>query len=173
MEKRHMRPEEHDEISSRLLDRLESIKAALEAARNDKRLMRVLHREDHELRREFAKHLAIEVTRHCAWNGEHKTAGSYERDGKVVRTVLAVDGQPTKTGKVAAIAWMASRNATWVGTAPELRREVKKALKGCESVPDGFFGLYVDRTVEIGSQEWLILEHERGFQMVPGARRYR
>jgi hypothetical protein len=156
-----------------MLDRLESIQAELEADRDDKTAQRRLQHENYVLRREFAKHLTIEVTRHSDWNGEYKTKGFYEsNDGKVVRATRRADGQPSKAGKVAAAAWMASRNVSWNGSAPELRREVMKALGNGELVPKGYFGLHVDLTVEIETREWLMQEGGGKWQMVPGGTRY-
>jgi hypothetical protein len=163
----------HDAISSRLLDQLERIQAELTAAHSNKRLRRKLEREDYVLRQAFAKHLMIEVDRFDLFSCEnYKSKGFYEKDRKKVRAYRRVDGVPNKKGKIDAAAWMAGRNVDWNGSAPDLRREIHKALENGEALPDGYFGLHVEWTVEIETVEWLIFTNGTSAHWAPGPRRY-
>jgi len=60
-----------------------------------------------------------------------------------------VTGQPKKLAKAKANKWMAGRGLTWNGSASELIQAVRKAVAKGEIVPDGYFGLHVERTVKI------------------------
>jgi hypothetical protein len=165
--------EEHDAISSQLLDGLERIQTELETARHNKPLRRKLLREDYLLRQRFAKHLLVEVERFDWWSGEtYKSKGVYKRDRKKIRAYRQVDGVPNKKGKVEAKAWMAARNVSWNGSAPDLRREVQNALTSDATIPDGYFGLHVEWTVEIEAVEWLMIGDKTNATFVPGAVRY-
>jgi hypothetical protein len=66
-----------------------------------------------------------------------------------------VAGQPKKLTKAQAHEWLAARGVAWSGSAQELRDAVRKALARGETVPDGCFGLHIERTVKIRTREEL------------------
>jgi hypothetical protein len=68
-----------------------------------------------------------------------------------------VDGQPRQRAKVQAHEWMAARGQPWNGSAKTLRDAVRRALHRNDAVPDGYFGLHVERTVKIQTRRELNL----------------
>ena len=60
-----------------------------------------------------------------------------------------VASQPKKELKPQAREWMAARGQSWDGSAQKLRDAVRRALHHNEPVPEGYFGLHVERTVKI------------------------
>jgi len=134
-----------DEPVSALIARLEAITLELEKADHPKPTRRRLQFEDRALRNKLCLYLNLHYFR------EFFTGRELETKLKL-RIIRIVEGIPSKEGKVAANAWMTSRNVSWNGSAPALRKEVLKALNEGQSVPDGYFGLHVDLTVEVGDK---------------------
>ena len=63
--------------------------------------------------------------------------------------VWRVSRVPAKKHRAQAQGWMAQRDIDWDGSAPLLCHEVRKALERIEPIPNGKFGLYVERTISI------------------------
>jgi len=104
----------------------------------DARQRRRLEREIAAARRAFAQHLGDE------------TYIEKSRSRAVV-PIWFVGKIPSKKYKEAAREWMRQRGLDWDGSAPRLRHEVRKALQENQPIPEGKFGLHVERTVEIGN----------------------
>lgn len=60
-----------------------------------------------------------------------------------------VAGQPRQQSKAEAQEWMAEGGQSWDGSTQKLRDAVRRALHRNKPVPDGYFGLHVERTVKI------------------------
>jgi hypothetical protein len=55
---------------------------------------------------------------------------------------------------------MKERALEWDGSAPPLRHELRKALEQGHPVPEGKFGLHVERTVDIRNPNLVIVNLE-------------
>jgi len=127
---------EREQQSRALLERIDQLDAEIAAAGDEKTLKAKLERDQRKIRQEFAEIL-----------GENTYADP--SSSRFVKPIWRVTGVPSKKSKEEATVWMAQRSLDWDGSAPRLRYEVRKALKQTEPVPDGKFGLHVERTVDI------------------------
>lgn len=114
-----------------LMDRLD---AEIGASKNSVKLQNLRERDN--VARLFAEHLQGE----SYWQKE---------TDRVVVAIWGIEGVPKKKLKEDARMWMEQRGIAWNGSAPSLREQVKVALEQNEEIPHGYFGLYVERTVEI------------------------
>jgi hypothetical protein len=127
--------DERQQHSRDLLGKIDRLEVAL-AASDDKNQRRSLERENSALRRRFAEHLGDETYI------EQSTS-------RAVVPIWLVAGVPAKSHRDEARQWMNQRGLNWAGPAPPLRHEVRKALEKHQPIPDGKFGLHVERTVDI------------------------
>ncbi|HUL86596.1 MAG TPA: hypothetical protein VLU23_00245 [Pseudolabrys sp.] len=121
--------------SDRLFAEITRLETAI-AASKDKSERRGLERELAAIRRDFAEHLG---------NQTHVDRPSE----RTIVPIWLVRGVPSKNRKGEARDWMKQRGFSWDGSAPALRHEVRTALEQGQPVPEGKFGLYVERTVDI------------------------
>jgi hypothetical protein len=118
-----------------LLEKIDRVEAAI-AASDDKAQRRRFERENASVRRQFAEHLGDETY--------------VEQSGsRAVVPIWLVKGVPSKNRKEQAREWMKQGGLDWDGSAPTLRHEVRKALENQQPIPEGKFGLHVERTVDI------------------------
>jgi len=127
---------QRDERSRVFLETIDQLDDAI-AATEDKKLRADLQRQRAKVGQEFAQHLD---------EGRLGYAGSRSRS---VMPVWRVSRVPAKKHRAQAQAWMAQRDIDWDGSARSLCHEVRKALERDEPIPNGNFGLYVERTVSI------------------------
>ena len=132
--------------SDRLFAEITRIEAAI-AANKDKSERRGLERELAAIRRDFAEHLG---------NQTHVDRSSE----RTIVPIWLVRGVPSKNRKEGAREWMKQRGFAWDGSAPALRHEVRTALEQGQPIPEGKFGLYVERTVDIRNPEVFIVNLE-------------
>jgi hypothetical protein len=94
---------------------------------------------------EFARHLDV---------GRRKRLSEpfFSKGDKMAYTTLKVVGTPSKQGRPQAHDWLASRGIVWEGDARTLRKELRKALDEGDA-PENYFGLRIERTVEICGPE--------------------
>jgi hypothetical protein len=102
----------------------------------DDRQRRKLQRENAAVRRAFAQHL-----------GEETYIDKLR--SRAVIPIWFVGKVPSRKHKEAAREWMRQRGLDWDGSAPRLRNEVRRALQENQPIPEGKFGLHVERTVDI------------------------
>src|SRR5689334_10527307 len=121
--------ERKQQRSLRLLQKIDQLETEIAAA-TDKGLRRRLERENASVRRQFAEHLGDQTY------VEQSTS-------RAVVPIWSVEKSPAKDHREEARRWMKQRGLEWDGSAPPLRREVRKALEKDEQVPEGKFGLYV------------------------------
>lgn len=126
---------ERQQQSHRLLEKIDQLEAAI-AASNHKTQRRTLERENATVRRKFAEHLGDQ-------------AYVEPSSSRTVMPIWRVTRVPSKKHKAAAREWMKQRGLDWDGSAPPLRHEVRTALEQGQPIPEGKFGLYVERTVDI------------------------
>lgn len=62
-------------------------------------------------------------------------------------------GQPKKSEREKARIWMGQRGSDWNGSVQRLREEIRKALDQRGDIPPGFFGVHVERSVQIRVRE--------------------
>jgi hypothetical protein len=132
--------------SDRLFGKIVQLEAAIAAAK-DKRERRRLEHEQAAMRRDFAKHLG---------NQTHVDRSSE----RTVVPIWLVRGVPSKNRKEEARGWMQQRGVAWDGSTPALRYEVRTALEQGQAIPEGKFGLYVERTVDIRNPQAFIVNLE-------------
>jgi hypothetical protein len=126
---------ERQRQSLRLLEKIDQLEAAI-AATNEIALRSRFDRENATVRRKFAEHLGDQ-------------AYVEPSSSRTVMPIWRVTRVPSKKHKAAAREWMKQRCLDWDGSAPALRHEVRKALEQNQPVPEGKFGLHVERTVDI------------------------
>jgi hypothetical protein len=136
----------HLDESERLFAEITRLEAAI-AASKDKSARHGLEREHAAIRRDFAEHLG---------NQTHVDRPS----ARTIVPIWLVRGVPSKTRKEEARGWMKVRGFEWDGSAPALRHEVRTALAQGQPIPEGKFGLYVERTVDIRNPEPVIVNFE-------------
>lgn len=93
----------------------------------------------------FAKHLDENPS-------PNRELGFYTGDGRIVWIVFEVTGNPSRAAFKQAEQWMISRGLSWTGNAKKLRAMVHQALRKGEALPNGNFGLWVERTIRIVDQ---------------------
>ena len=125
--------------SDRLFAEITRLEAAI-AASKDKSERRDLEREHAAIRRDFAEHLGSQI---------HVDRPS----ARTIVPIWLVRGVPSKNRREEARGWMKERALEWDGSAPPLRHELRKALEQGHPVPEGKFGLHVERTVDIRNPE--------------------
>ena len=128
---------EREERSRNFLEKMDRLAAEIAAASPQKKLRGKLERERATTGTEFAKHL------------DNQGMGYLDSRSRSVVAVWRVTKVPSKKRRAEAKAWMAQRGLEWDGSAPRLRYEVRKALERGEPIPEGRFGLHVERTVAI------------------------
>lgn len=117
------------------LAKIERLDVEIVAEASDKKRLK---RNMADIRREFAAYLRD--------NGKDH----YQTDRWKVWALWRVDGVPSQKTKKQASAWMETKNYFgWTGFAPPLRKKVAWALTNNEPVPNGYFGLHVEWTVEV------------------------
>jgi hypothetical protein len=126
---------ERQQQSLRLLEKIDQLEAAI-AATNEIALRSRFDRENATVRRKFAEHLGDQ-------------AYVEPSSSRTVMPIWRVTRVPSKKHKAAAREWMKQRCLDWDGSAPALRHAVRKALEQNQPVPEGKFGLRVERTVDI------------------------
>jgi len=135
--------EERQERSCRFLEKIDQLEAEI-AAGNEQAQRNKLQREIADIRRQFAEHLGD-------LNYIH---------GPSMRTVQRtwlISGVCSKQHREQARQWMKARFIDWDGATPALRHQVRKALERSEQVPDGNFGLHVERSVDIKPPRTIIV----------------
>jgi len=126
---------ERQEQSQRLLEKIDRLEADI-AASNDQAQRRSLERESATVRRQFAEHLGDQTY-------------VEQSSSRAVVPIWFVGRVPSKASKEKARHWMKLRGLDWDGSAPPLRHEVRNALEKSQPIPEGKFGLHVERTVDI------------------------
>lgn len=117
-----------------LIEREEALMAIVKA---DTKKVNEYQQEIAKLKRLLAKHLGDRSIDWISASRRHR-----------VTPCWVISGQPQKRLKAQAREWMAARDLTWTG-APDLRDAVQDALEDGEQVPEGHFGLRVERTITI------------------------
>jgi len=121
-----------------LLAQIQHLDTEIEAAGADKKRSKQLQRDKADLHRQFAVYL-----RDSGKDG-------YQNPSWSVWARWLVEGVPSKKAREEAHAWMAARHGyEWTGFAPNLRADVLSALRSDEQIPEGYFGLHVEWTVEV------------------------
>jgi hypothetical protein len=167
-----MQIEEHDAISSEMLDRLISLQQRRAEFCGERRQRRLLEREERKLRQDFARHLMTPPERYDPNRDNFVYPGLYHRDCMTVIPIRQIEGVPRKECKRQAAAWMSGRGVNWDGSAPGLRAEINQALTNGETVPEGYFGLHVEITIEIKTDNWVDVQTLNGRKLVFRDSRY-
>jgi len=128
------------EKASHYLRAIELLEARMAVGRLDKRRLNDFRRSIVKLKQAFAALFVGDIT---------SMEFIYPYREVEVWPYWLVANQPKKESKPRAREWMATRGQCWDGSAQKLRDAVRQALHRNEQVPEGYFGLQVERTVQI------------------------
>ena len=128
--------------SRQFLARIDELDRQIGAETTNKSDRRKLFQARSRIAQHFAKHLdADRVSSLKVFHAD---------DGRSVWVVLNISGTPSREGRQKAAEWMASRGRAWNGDVSSLRATMRRTLRGGDDLPDGQFGLRVERTIKIG-----------------------
>jgi hypothetical protein len=134
---------ERQEQSRRFLEDIDHLEAEI-ATNTEQAVRNKLQREIDDTRRQFAEHLGD-------LNYIHPPSL------RTVTRVWLVSRICSKKHKDKAKEWMKARGVDWNGSTPALRHQIRTALERGEPVPDGKFGLHVERSVDIKPPRTIIV----------------
>lgn len=119
---------------------IDVLQARLELDDLDRKAIQGLKRRIAAIKRSFAAHFIDGcISLEFVWRDRSVDVWPY----------WLVSGQPKKSKREQARIWMEERGYAWDGSVQGLREAIRKALDDGAGIPDGFFGIHVERTVQI------------------------